>query len=367
MRNLISFIFIISQMFLLTGCFGAKEIESETYITAIGMDYEAGQYKVYIQGLNFGNIAKQEGASIEQQPILIGEAKGENIVEAYGQLEQMSALPLNSGHVHTIILSKNIMEENIEDVVDLISHSPLLRYTFYLFGTEENLKSLMQTQSFFNFSQLYSVIHRPEKIIQYNYVLPVLVYNEFVSRYYRPVGTILIPSLNIDKTHFTEEQKKLIPVMNGEYLFSCQQYKGWISKEDLNGLRWFNKGIQAKTVRIGTENVSVRVSNPKAKIEVLEGETPSYKIVIKGDAVLTQNRKNQNIKEIETAINNEIKKDVVSTIKKGDLFDTDVLNISEKSYKYYSNKWSAETIREFNEDSVKEIQVKIQVDTGNSK
>ncbi|MED4036261.1 Ger(x)C family spore germination protein [Niallia taxi] len=367
MRNLISFIFIICYVFLLTGCFGAKEIESETYITAIGLDYEAGEFKVYIQGLSFGNIAKQEGASIEQQPILIGEAKGANIVEAYGKLEQMAELPLNNGHVHTIILSKNIMEKNMEDVLDLISHSPLLRYTFYLFGTEENLQSLMQTQSFFNFSQLYSVIHKPERIIKYNFELPILIYNEFVSRYYRPVGTILVPSLTIDNTHFTEDKEKPVPVMNGEYLFSSQQYKGWISKEDLSGLRWFNKGIQAKTVRIGTENVSVRVSNPRAKIEVIEGKTPSYKIVVKGDAVLTQNRKNQSLREIETELNKEITKDIVTTIKKGKLFDTDVLNISEKSYKYYSNKWNVNTIRKFNEDSVKEIQVKIRVDSGNSK
>ncbi len=367
MRNLISFIIVMNFMFLLTGCFGAKEIEGETYVTAIGVDYNEGKFKVYVQGLNFGNIAKQEGAAMEQQPILIGEAEGDNISAAIGLLEQMTALPLNYGHIHTIILSKRVMEEKMADVIDHVSHSSLLRYTFYLFGTEENLKSLMQTQSFFNYPQLYSIIHRPKKIIQYNYVLPILMYNQFISRYDRPVGTVLVPSLTIDKNHFSEKKEKSIPVINGEYLFSGKQYKGWLSKKDLSGIRWFHSGIQGITLRIGTENIVVRVKDPKTKIKVLKGKNPSYEIVVKADAVLSLNSKNQTIKEVENELNKRIKKDIVNTIRKGQLLETDVLNISEKSYKYYLNRWNIDTIRGFNEDSVKQIKVMVQVDPGNSK
>lgn len=367
MRNLISFIIVTSLMFLLTGCFGEEEIEGEAYVTTLGLDYEKGKFKVYIQGLNFGNIAKQEGAAVEQKPNLIGEAKGESFSEAVGILEQMTHMPLNYGHIHTIILGKSVMEEKMADVMDLISHSPLLRYNFYLFGTEEDLKSLMQTQSFFGFSPLYSIIHRPEKIIQYNYVLPIMRYNRFTSRYFRPIGTIFIPSLTIEKNRFSEKKEQSIPVINGEYVFSQQQFKGWLSKKDLSGLRWFKKGIQGTTLRIGTENVSVRVSNPKTKIVVLKGKNPSYKIVVKGDAILIQNRKNQNSKEVENELNKKIKKDIVHTIKKGQLLETDVLNISEKSYKYYLNHWNIDTIRRFNEGSVKQIQVMIRIDPGNSK
>lgn len=367
MRNLISFIIVTSLMFLLTGCFGAKEIEGETYVTAFGMDYKEGKYKLYIQGLSFGNIAKQEGASLEQQPILIGEAKGESILAAAGLLEQMSALPLNYGHVQTIILSKNIMKEKMVDVMEIIGREPLLRYSFFLFGTEENLKSLMQTQSFFNYPQLYSVIHRPDRLIQYNYSLPIKIYNQFTSRYYRPIGTILIPSLTIDKTHFSEGKEKSLPVINGGYLISQQQFIGWLSKKDLSGLRWFSSGNQDTALRIGTENIAVRVKKPKTKIMVLKGKNPSYKIVVKGEAVLLLNTKNKQLKEIENELNKIIKNEILSTITKGDRLNTDVLNISEKSYKYYLNYWNTETIRRFTLHSVKEVQVEIRVDPGNFK
>ncbi|MCM2535228.1 hypothetical protein NDK43_26325 [Neobacillus pocheonensis] len=331
------------------------------------MDYKEGKFKLYIQGLSFGNIAKQEGAAIEQKPILIGEAEGESIPAAAGLLEQMSALPLNYGHVQTIILSKNIMKEKMVDVMEIIGREPLLRYSFFLFGTEENLKSLMQTQSFFNYPQLYSVVHRPDRLIQYNYSLPIMIYHQFTSHYYRPVGTILIPSLTIDKTHFSEGKEKSLSKINGEYLISRQQFKGWLSKKDLSGLRWFSRGIQDSTLRFGTENISVSVKNPNTKIIVLKGKNPSYKIVVKGKAVLVQNSKNKQLKEVENELNKKIKNEILSTITKGDRLNTDVLNISEKSYKYYLNHWNTETIRKFNAHSVKEVQVEIRVDPGNFK
>ncbi|PFP30504.1 hypothetical protein COJ96_04625 [Bacillus sp. AFS073361] len=367
MRNLISFIIITSLMFLLTGCFGAKEIEGETYITAMGMDYKEGAFKLYIQGLNFGNIAKQEGGPLEQQPILIGEAKGESLAAALGELEQLTALPLNYGHIKTIILSDSILKEKIEVVMDLISRSPFLRYNIFIFGTGENLKSLMETQSFFNYPQLYTVIHRPEEVIHYDYSLPIIKYHQFTSRYNRSVGTTLIPSLNIDNNHFTEGKKKSIAHINGEYVFSKQHFKGWLSKKEFSGLRWLTGQNQDVFIRPGNENLSVRVRNLKTKILVSKEKDPTYKIVVKGKGIMTQNSKNKTLKEVEKEINKIIKNEILSTVKKGDQLNTDVLNISEKSYKYYLNHWSIDTIRKFNVHSVKQIQVKIKLEPGNYK
>ncbi|MEH6996691.1 spore gernimation protein, partial [Neobacillus drentensis] len=142
MRNIITFIIIAIQLFLLTGCWGSKKIEGETYITAIGLDYRDGLYKMYIQGLNFGNIAKQEGASTSQPapPILIGEAKGKSIQSAYSKLQQNAALPLYLGHVHTILLSKNMLKEKMRSVNQFIGQEPLLRYNTLLFGTDNDIK-----------------------------------------------------------------------------------------------------------------------------------------------------------------------------------------------------------------------------------
>ncbi|MDR4947088.1 Ger(x)C family spore germination protein [Neobacillus cucumis] len=361
MKNLIIFIILINLSLIVTGCFGAKRLEGEVYITALGFDYKNGKFEVFSQGLNFGNIAKQEGANIEDLPILVGEAKDESLLTAYGELEQTTAMPLSLGHVQAIILTERILKEKMADVMDIMGQSPNLRYNLFVFGTKENIKDLFQTESFFNYSQLYSIIHVPEPLIQQNYSLPILRYHEFTSRYYRPIGTIMIPTLSINKAHFSEGKQKQIAIINGEYIMSHQQYKGWLNKKDLTGIRWFSKGIQGFSVRVGTKKVSVKIKNPKTKIVVLKGNQPSYRIAIKGQAALFQNSDNKTNSGLQNVLNKKIKKDILTTLEKGDKLNTDVLNISEKSYKYHLNHWDIGTIRRFNLDAVKDIKVDIKI------
>ncbi|WP_404458519.1 hypothetical protein [Sutcliffiella horikoshii] len=70
---------ILLCIFLLTGCGGIKNIQDLTYIVAIGMDYDEveEEYIVYLQGLNFANVAKQEGGKpVEKIPSFVGTARG---------------------------------------------------------------------------------------------------------------------------------------------------------------------------------------------------------------------------------------------------------------------------------------------------
>lgn len=361
MKSFIILMILITLSLLLTGCWGAKKIEGEVYITALGFDYKNGKFEVYTQGLNFGNIAKQDGAKIEDLPILIGEAKDEGLLSAYGVLEQNTAMPLNLGHVQAIILSERVIKEKMADVIDIMGQSPNLRYNLFLFGTKENLKELLQTHSFFNYSQLYSIIHRPDQLIQQNYSLPILRYNQFTSRYYRPIGTIMIPSLSIDKAHFSEGKQKQIATINGEYIMSQKQYKGWLNKEDLSGLRWFSKGTQGFSVRVATKTVAVKIKNPKTNIMVLKGNKPLYRISVKGQAALFQNSDNKTYRKMQSELNKKIKNDILTTIQKGGELNTDVLNLSEMSYKYHLNQWDIGAIRRFNLHSVKDIKVDIEI------
>ncbi|QCR33716.1 Ger(x)C family spore germination protein [Lysinibacillus sp. SGAir0095] len=368
MRNIVLFIIFSSLLLLLSGCWGAKRLEGQVYITALGFDYKEGEFQVYYQGLNFGNIARQEGAPVEDLPILIGKSKGENLHMAFASLEEISAMPLNLGHVQTIILSESIIKEKMDEVVDVVGHSPFLRYNLYLFGTKGDMEEILQSQSFFNFPQIYSILHRPDELIKQNYSLPDLRYNQFISRYYLAVGTILIPSLNVDSSHFKEDKAKNIANINGEYLLSQKQYKGWLSKKDISGIRWFSEDASNITIRAGTRNIAVRIYKAKSKISVLNGDEPSYKILIKGDATLLQNLEKENYSDAEKELNKVIENEIISTIKAGDALNTDVLNISENAYKFHLNKWDSDTINNIDINSVKEVKVDIKIiESGNYK
>ena len=110
---------LVSCLFM-TGCTNMKNIQDLTYIVAIGMDYnqETKQYTAYIQGLNFANVAKQEGSRpVEPIPIFIASATGETLNLAVSKLYSKSEPPLFFGHVTTLVLSKNIVTHQFNEVI----------------------------------------------------------------------------------------------------------------------------------------------------------------------------------------------------------------------------------------------------------
>ncbi|MGD6969328.1 hypothetical protein ACQCVP_23255 [Rossellomorea vietnamensis] len=103
-----------------------KNIQDLTYIVSMGMDYdeENKEFKVYIQGLNFANVAKQEGSRpTEPVPIFIASATGETLNLAVSKLYKKSEPPLFFGHVVTLVLTESVMKEKFQEVMNEIGRN----------------------------------------------------------------------------------------------------------------------------------------------------------------------------------------------------------------------------------------------------
>ncbi|MEC1157436.1 Ger(x)C family spore germination protein [Cytobacillus horneckiae] len=365
MKRILLIIIISSQIFFLTGCWGAKELQSQTYITAIGLDYAEGEFTVYIQALNFVNIGKQEGASALQEasPIFIGEGKGKNIQSALSKLEQKVALPLYYGHIETVLLSENVIKEQMKSVIEFIGQNSLLRYNIWLFGTEQDIKEILTSESFFNFPSLYTIIHDPKSLTKNNFFIPIEQYNKFISTYYQAVGTQLIPSLDVNKASFSEDKKKKnIAVITGGFVTSQQQYKGWADKKDLSGLKWLSKKATNIPLSLFEEKVSVIIQNPKRTIKVVNGYKPAYHLIIKANAVLVQNEEDISLDKIKKELEKKIKNELLNTMEKSEEINADLLNISENAYRYHLKEWDVSTINSIDKGSLEHIEVRIQIE-----
>lgn len=365
MKKILLVIVISSQLFFMSGCWGAKEIQNQSYVTGVGIDYVKGNFIVYIQALNFSNIAKQEGTSSLQQssPSLVGEAKGKTIQAALSKLEQKVPLPLYYGHVKTILLSENVIKKQMNSVIEYIGQNPLLRYNCWFFGTKHDIKKILRGESFFNYPSLYTIIYNPKDLINNNFFIPIEKYNKFISTYYQPVGTQIIPSVEMNKSYFSEdEKKKNITAITGGFVTSQQQYKGWVNKENLVGLKWVSKQATTIPLSLFDEKVSVIVQKPKRMIKVVNGYKPAYHLIIKANAVLVQNEKDININKIKKELEKKIKSELLKTIGESAEIKADLLNLSEKTYRYHLKKWDVSTINSSDKRSIEQIKVKIHIE-----
>ncbi len=364
MRKLLLLIIITCQLLILTGCWGFKEIQSQTFVTSIGLDYSKGEFTLYLQALNFANVARQEGSAslVQPIPIFIAEAKGKSIQAAFSKLEQLASLPLYYGHVETILLSERVIEEKLKSIIEYLGQNHFVRYNCWLFGTKHDIKEVFLSQSFFNFSSLYTIIHNPEQLTERNFIIPVQKYNNFISRYYQPVGSYTIPAIKVEKETFSEGKKrKKIASIAGGFIISQQKYKGLVNKQDLIGLKWLTKEATTIPLSLSQEKVSVVIRDPHSSIKVINGKNPTYDLTVKVTAILIHNEEDMSLTKIEKELEKEIKNEVLKTIDKGEKIQADLLNISEKTYRYHHRKWDINTINSIDKNSIRNLIVKVKI------
>ncbi|PGZ93123.1 MULTISPECIES: Ger(x)C family spore germination protein [unclassified Bacillus (in: firmicutes)] len=365
MKKLLIFLLMFSQLFILTGCWGDRTIIDQTLITGFGIDFKDNQYIVTVQALNFSNIAKQEGGAVQvPAPPLIGQAKGKTIQSAFNIIEERSPIPLYYGHVSSIILSKSVIENKMNEVNSFISGRPLLRYTVWIYGTERNIKDIFASQSFFNLPFLYTVVDNPDERSRGSLILLSLKFHQFISRYTQPVGTILIPLLDIDEQVFKEkkEENDKVAFINGAFAISQKKFKGQLTLKDLNSLNYMKQENYSTTLLLKKDKVNLEVRNSKGSVKVIKGgKKPKYIIKVKTEVAISQNENLLSNKEISSKANKKIKNEILKTIKKGEELQADLLNISEKPYRFNRHDWTIKAMNDVNMDSIKDIKVHVRI------
>jgi len=354
---------IIFQLLLLTGCWGERTIIDQTLVTNIGIDFKDDLFVVTIQALNFSNIAKQEGGALQEAPDpLIGQASGKSIQSAFNKLESKSPIPLYYGHVNSIILGKSIIEGKMKEINSFINGKRLIRYTLWIYGTDKEVKDILASQSFFNLPFLYTVVTNPDDKSRGSYILLNTKYHQFISRYTQPVGTILIPSLDIEDKTFEEKVKDKIAYINGAYVLSQQKYKGQVKLKDVNSLNWFNQKNDSMHLLLEKDKVNLEIRSSKASVKVIHGgKKPKYIINVKTNVAVVHNENGMSRKSIMSKLNKKIKREMIKTIKKGEELHVDLLNLSEKPYRFSPKEWDVKTLNALGLESIKEIKVNVHI------
>ncbi|MTW84572.1 Ger(x)C family spore germination protein [Virgibacillus dakarensis] len=327
-----------------SGCWDEKEIGEVNYASTIGIDYVDGQYKLYVQMLDFVNVAKHEGEKQgESAPLFLGKGSGETIAEAVNNLYRTSQQPINWGHIGAIIFSKSVLENGIQKVQQSIQRNGEFRYTPWMFGTKEPIEKILGTSGFFQLPPLYTILYKPNDTYKvFSYIEPIRMYS-FVSTYKDPGGTALLPSLSfttgdwVKKEEKDKMHKETVKV-NGVFPISEGKYKQWMSFDEIVGLRWIEPKTSNTPVSIryhGEMIGMVEIQKPKAHIKLSgSGKETKFTIEVKLKGFVTDLMKELPEKEIERIVKKQIKKEIVTTYQKGIEKNVDVYNLKNKLYRH---------------------------------
>ncbi|MGG4489350.1 Ger(x)C family spore germination protein [Metabacillus idriensis] len=337
----------LSCVLFLTGCSGIKNIQDLTYVVAIGMDFDEAEneYVVYLQGLNFANVAKQEGAkSVDPVPIFIATARGETMNLAVSKLYGKSEPPLYFGHVNTLLLTNRLIQSKSGEILEEVGRNRSLRPTMKVLTTEEKIEDVFNVPALFNYPAIYTVLFKEKFSQKAENELKAITMMNFLRDYYEPMGTAKIPSVKIDESSWKADKDYQVLYLNGFSAFQNQEYKKDIPLEHAVIINWLTEkgiSIDQRVEKDGELAAAVKLGEPKMKIKYDEtAEKPKFSIEVSVSADLLEKiQQDLTLKSLKKQIEEAVKAKVEAVYYEGLENKLDVLNAGEKWYRKHPKQF----------------------------
>lgn len=355
---------------LLSGCWDIKDMQIVNYAVSVGLDYKDGKYLIYAQMIEFTSIARQESGKQSNPPQQwFGKGEGETINQAINDLLDTAQQRTYWSHATNIIMTKRLLEQGVDHIEDTLFRFWEMRYTPWIYGTEEEIEDVYTTPGFFNLPSLATILNEPIELYkQKSYIAP-MQYFRFVSLLREPDQTILLPSISINKEQWHKNNKvdkKL--EMNGVYALQNYELKGFFDKNRLAGLRWLESRTERTPLVIRKEGKSQAVlSMNKPEIDIkphVDKQGPVYSIHVKitGD-IIELTRAMPESKLVEEA-QRHIRGEIMTTYRNGLEKKADLFSLQHVLYRKHYGRWrklQADRPFQLKEDSIQAIEVEVKL------
>lgn len=347
----------------LSGCWDNKTIQDINYITALGIDYEDGNYIIYTQSMDFSTLAKQEASkqSSSENNAVIGKGKGKTLDLAITSIHRASQMRIAFQHVTAIVLTEKALKADIKHIFDVIYRYYEIRYRPWMYATRESVKELFSLKTLFNESARLSLLHDPREPYKQRSMIPPIQFVQFTKQLREPDQTLLLPSLKINRSNWNEgEQNFPQNEIHGAYTLQNGKYKGWFSISDMIGMRWVSPQTEVTPLTIEEEGreigyVSVRDPKIKTTFQMVDGR-PSFRIHVKVKGELEEGLAAISEKEIKQKAQEKIRQEIYDTYRKGIDKQTDVYSLAHLWYRSDHHSWKQTNPQE-REEAIRHLQM----------
>lgn len=352
-----------------TGCWGNREVQNVNYPSAIGVDYEGGNYTVYVQLLDFSSVAKLEGQQKQQEaPVWVGKGVGPTFTDAANYLYETSQQRVTWGHVEAIVFSERILEQNkYNEVLELINRYREIRYLIWAFSTKEPIYEVFRITPFFRLSPEASILHNPEEVYrQRSMIRPVRLY-QFIMSIKEKVNPAYLPCLTIDQERWEESNKKH-PLLkyDGMHIFQYKKFVGHMNLTDLKGLPWMREDTvrMPLSVRQNDHLVAILITEkPHVHIRhAIQDGKVYFDVTVSMKAGINEQHMKITEKELSKLAGEEVEEEIRYTYKKAYERGVDIYNLAEELYRSKPaafHRLADENQFVLNENSLRNVRVKV--------
>lgn len=337
---------VILLLLILASCSDIKEIQKMSYVTAIGVDFKDDKYVGYIQLISFQSETKDGGG---KPSVWVSETKGETFDEALSEVYNTAQQKLIWAHVNTILVSDAALKEGFHHIFDVLTRYYELRLTTWIFGTNDPIKEVFSTTSFFDQSALETLIHQPIGTYEQNSSIRPLKLQQFARELFEPALTTYLPSVSINKKDWVNNMKADAKLeIDGAFFMKNKEYKGYYSLTELKGLRWVSPETERAGVQIYDEkdipDFNIVFEENEVEIEPVADKSTGntqFNVHLKIKGVMADRDENNitNLNEMEGHVRDAIKKEINDLFDLGVETGTDFLRLEHILYRKKHKTW----------------------------
>lgn len=343
-------IFPILIIFLLTGCYDHKELNTIAIMTATEINKIDDQFIIKAQVVN-----PQSADTVNvQAPFIIYEGKGQTIHEAYRDIKAQSSRYLYPNHMQILIVNEKLAKEDISQIIDLFLRIPDVRTEFnVLIGKNDNILSI--TTPIDDVSST-SILDTMETNNKYLGITNFVTFNEFANMDLNENLEVILPT--IEAVDYTEESTttantektkiESLYKLGNLAIFKDNKLLGYLTEDESITYNLIKN--KAKSILITTECEKNKYMTVEATDIKSDISTKNKEITIKVEMTGNINESmcsiklndEKNIKKIEKELNEYIKNKIETSIN--DIrtnYNSDIFGfldlIYKKDYNTYKN------------------------------
>lgn len=239
-RIIKGFFILIVTLPILSGCWDEIEPQRMYYVNGVGVDFKDNQYEIYLQLINFKDIAKSETPYFPEAPAEIGYATGETLEEAIYELYRSIDQEVFWGHMNFLIFTEEALKhEEVISVFDTFLRFRETRYQMNVHFTQDSLKEILLTTPILNKSLIDSKLSHPLNARKLEVFTEPVNLRNLVIGLNEPSHEVSLPLVSIVKNwDTTKEHPSKETTIKGIGILSKDGLKGVIIGDNARGINW---------------------------------------------------------------------------------------------------------------------------------
>lgn len=346
-NRILSFILVVIIVLIMSGCWDVTEPQRMYYINGVGVDFEDDVYKVYLQIINFADVAKSETPSGDVAPAEIGYAEGKTVEEAIYKLYRSADQEIFWGHMRFLLFSERALEkERSIPAIDTFIRFRETRYNVWVFSTKDPLNEVMLVTPILRNSLTSSKLSNPINTTEQESFIDPVNLRDLMIGLNEPNHEVSIPYVSIMKNWEDIEGKAEETSFSGVGILSKDGFKGFIKDTLARGNQWMHDETNRGEVTVkldGEDRDYITIDLDKITVEVRpivkNTESVSFEIEIHFHATLNGFKGTINSEEIRRKITEQVTKEVLETYEEALKLDADVYRLSEYLYRSNVKVW----------------------------